>query len=96
MLLCADNFERQYTEAGTLFSENIRTKKCTQVFTNIIMQANGASKSWNCKWSQTHQIELVALRGHHVGQLQALLVLSGAVQYGVKQEAQHGETELPQ
>lgn len=38
----------------------------------------------------------MALRGHHVGQLQALLVLPGAVQYGVKQEAQHGETELSQ
>lgn len=46
--------------------------------------------------ARPHQVELVALRGHHVGQLQALLVLPGAVQDGVQQEAQHGQTELPQ
>lgn len=58
------------------------------------MQACQIGKTSNCQWPGPHQVEFVALGGHHVGQLQALLVLAGAVQYGVQQEAQHGQTEL--
>lgn len=43
-----------------------------------------------------HRVQLVALRGDHVSEAQALLVLPRAVQHRVQQKAHHWQTQLSQ
>lgn len=77
----------------------LRNIWCLPLYIEAFSTANPQSfyrKSGCLQPCPAHRVQLVALRGHHVSEAQALLVLPRAVQHRVQQKAHHGQAQLPQ